>query len=331
MSTAQERLQQGYYNSAAVSGANPGGLASGGHVPNFPAALQDLGVVAQDVGAKAAATFGAAQSAGQSATAAHDDRLLAQQAAQQAAQFDPSTKATLGANVRFASVAFGVGPAFFYEVSTDGRTALRTSSSGLFVFETNGNLGAGGQFIAAGGNPCFHAGNDGSGSGLDADLVRGQVPSVGAAANSLAARNGDGSSGFKAVYLAPGGQVFFEGIQAGFYEYDASTLGFGKAIYVGQGVSASELRQRSDRRLKRDIQPLETGGRLAPVRFVLKDTGEEHIGFIAQDVAEVRREAVRVGGGEGEQPMLEVSPMALIAHLAAQVNALQDRLDAAGL
>ena len=46
---------------------------------------------------------------------------------------------------------------------------------------------------------------------------------------------------------------------------------------------------------------------------------------------EVRREAVRMGAGEDDQPILEVSPMALIAHLAAQLNALQDRLDAAGL
>ena len=47
-------------------------------------------------------------------------------------------------------------------------------------------------------------------------------------------------------------------------------------------------------------------------------------------------EAVREGardenGAPDERPILEVSSMALVAYLAAQVNALHDRLDAAGL
>lgn len=44
--TPLERLQSGYYNSNPVSLANPGGMADGGHVTNFPAALADFGNVA---------------------------------------------------------------------------------------------------------------------------------------------------------------------------------------------------------------------------------------------------------------------------------------------
>lgn len=51
MTTALERLQGGHYNSNPVSGGNPGGMADGGHVINFPAAMEDIG----EVGAAAAA------------------------------------------------------------------------------------------------------------------------------------------------------------------------------------------------------------------------------------------------------------------------------------
>lgn len=48
--TALERLITGFYNANPYSaGANPGGLANGGHQFNFPAALQDVGIVAQQL------------------------------------------------------------------------------------------------------------------------------------------------------------------------------------------------------------------------------------------------------------------------------------------
>lgn len=47
--TALSRLQSGYYNSAAVSALNPGGLSGNGHVTNFPALLVDVGDVAAQV------------------------------------------------------------------------------------------------------------------------------------------------------------------------------------------------------------------------------------------------------------------------------------------
>lgn len=49
MTTPLERLNSGYYNSEPVSEANPGGFADGGHVVNFPAALQDIAAVAESI------------------------------------------------------------------------------------------------------------------------------------------------------------------------------------------------------------------------------------------------------------------------------------------
>ncbi len=54
MSVTSNRLASGYYNSQAVSLANPGGFAAGGHVTNFPAALVDIGVVVNEAAASAA-------------------------------------------------------------------------------------------------------------------------------------------------------------------------------------------------------------------------------------------------------------------------------------
>lgn len=355
MSTAQERLQQGYYNSAAVSGANPGGLASGGHVPNFPAALQDMGVVAQDVGAKAAAAVAGAQSAGQSAAAAHDDRVLAQQAAQAAGQFDPSayvqkTGGDMTGSLRVGSVlsvraqapADGEGGEMVLE-APQGYPEIRIDNykGRLRAYNLSGWqnwLDYDGVNLMIGVNKVFHPGNDGSGSGLDADMVRGVIPHHEANPSTMVTRDGNGYSHCRGYVIEPGaGENIYWGSIDGGIKRDGTGLRCDKTMYFDSWISASEVRQRSDRRLKTDIEPLVGPlGRLTPVRYVLTATGEVMVGFIAQDVEAVRKEAVREGSSEaaqipGERPLLELDAMALIAHLTAQVNALQDRLDAAGI
>lgn len=45
------RLRDRFYNSRPLSAGNPGGLAGDGHVTNFPAALEDVGLVGQQVAA----------------------------------------------------------------------------------------------------------------------------------------------------------------------------------------------------------------------------------------------------------------------------------------
>ncbi|MCW5723436.1 MAG: hypothetical protein KIS81_00595 [Maricaulaceae bacterium] len=71
------RLLAGYYNSDPVSGGNPGGLAAGGHVQNFPAALADVGAV----GALVAGAEPAAASAASSAAQAESARIAAEASA----------------------------------------------------------------------------------------------------------------------------------------------------------------------------------------------------------------------------------------------------------
>ena len=77
--------------------------------------------------------------------------------------------------------------------------------------------------------------------------------------------------------------------------------------------------------MKRAIESLDgAGGRLRPVTYVLKATGEQRVGFIAQEVAEVRPEAVRAN----QDGVLEIDTVALIAELSRQLNRALDRLDA---
>ncbi|MNU42673.1 hypothetical protein D3C71_314380 [compost metagenome] len=68
--TPLQRLLTGYYNSGVVSEANPGGFADGGHVVNFPAALADLGAVADGIVLDADAIAGAGEKAAQAAASA---------------------------------------------------------------------------------------------------------------------------------------------------------------------------------------------------------------------------------------------------------------------
>lgn len=70
--TPLERLLDGYYNSDPVSETNPGGFGDGGHVLNFPAALTDLGLVANGIvlDAEAIGDAGAQADAAQASAAA---------------------------------------------------------------------------------------------------------------------------------------------------------------------------------------------------------------------------------------------------------------------
>jgi len=83
-------------------------------------------------------------------------------------------------------------------IATDGKTyAIRLTVAGeLEVFNITDSvsvlkLGPTAGGIAAGGNTVWHAGNDGSGSGLDADLLRGRKYFVQASDPGGAAATGD--------------------------------------------------------------------------------------------------------------------------------------------
>ncbi len=335
MTTALERLYGGYYNSAGFSGANPGGLSNGGHVANFPAALADIGVVAQAVGTQSAAAVSAA-------TTAEAAKVAAQAAAAAAAVYDPTLKAnksgdtftgavtmqgSAGGRLRMSpSSAGNSGVLEFLGAADPARSYIFNNGTTTLLVGTSGQNWQilGGLFID--GVPPFTSANDGSGSGLDADFLRGFAPTSGSTANSVMVRDANGDSSLRRLFFAGGGGLYFS--NSGVLDVlDVNTLNLNKGLYLLGPCSASVLTERSDRRLKTEICDLEQVGRLRPARYQMIDTGEARIGFIAQEVETVRPEAVRLGAAD----LLEVSPMALIAHLAQQLNAALDRLDAAGL
>lgn len=337
MSTAQERLFGGYYNSAGFTGANPGGLANGGHVQNFPAALQDIGAVAQTVGVQSAAATGAATTA----VAARDQAVAA---AAQAAQYDPSSKVSKAGDTMTGMLRLGLVANYKVEFRAGGSSA----QGGIDFVEPGGAYeariytAAGSQYFEAPvGRPWrftspvilptgipFTSGNDGSGSGLDADYLRGREMATGTIANTIMLRGSDGSSELKTLYLATGGGINFSAINGTMNVRDANNIGLDKGLYLTGTLSAAVVTERSDRRLKREISDIGPVHRLRPRRFIMNDTGEGRLGFVAQEVAEVCPMAVFVGSGgpETAEPMLEVSPMALIAHLAQQLNDALDRI-----
>lgn len=341
MSTPQERLFGGYYNSAGFSGANPGGLANGGHVQNFPAALLDLGTVAQAVGVQSIAAAGAAAATGADRSAVAADRAVVQQLVGNL----PAGVVTQGQDLVRAGGAGGNGsvalnrggPTFTGFVEFRNAAGVRYGYIGTattddkqisFIAENGGGFSFAARAKFGGFTP-FDPGNDGSGSGLDADFFRGRALAADALADTVPQRSSDGSCVFKTLYLAAGGGINFAAINATMNVRDSTSIGLNSGLYLSGTLSANVVTERSDRRLKRDVSDLGPVDRLRPRRFIMKDTGERRIGFIAQEVVEVCPMAVRLGshGPETTHAMLEVSPMALIAHLARQLNDALDRLD----
>lgn len=340
MSTPQERLFDGYYNSAGFTDANPGGLGNSGHVQNFPAALQDIGVVAQDVGVKSGAAAAAAGAAQGSAAAAAEDRLLAQQAAASAAEHDASGRVlktgdsmsgplkVVGGDGGYVELAPGPGPTGgfinFSDVGGGYKARIYTAAGHqYFEAETDRQWRFTTPVQIQGVFPWSPA-NDGSGSGLDADYFRGREPAFGAIANTIAQRSADGSIAFATIYCAVGGGLYFNELSAALTVRDADAIQFPKGLYLGGALSASTVTERSDRRLKKKIEDMRAADRLRPRRFVMKADGAERAGFIAQEVMLICPEAVAVG----TDGVLEVRAMALIAHLSAQLNAALDRIAA---
>ncbi|MBA4792281.1 MAG: hypothetical protein H2041_01295 [Phenylobacterium sp.] len=101
MSTALERLADGYYNSGLISPANPGGLAGNGHVTNFPAALADVGAVASDIASAVNLVLSVEGNAQAAALAAGAAQASADEAAGFAAAIDPARIDALERRAKF--------------------------------------------------------------------------------------------------------------------------------------------------------------------------------------------------------------------------------------
>lgn len=110
-------------------------------------------------------------------------------------------------------------------------------------------------------------------------------------------------------------------------------LSVGKSIYVGQNISCVALTQRSDIRLKSDIQTL-TGSldkvcKLQGVKYIYKETGRKHIGLIAQETEKVFPEFVDTNPTDSIKSIQYGNIVAVlieaVKELSAQVKELQSR------
>lgn len=100
--------------------------------------------------------------------------------------------------------------------------------------------------------------------------------------------------------------------------------------YNGKQMAAADFVISSDIRLKEEITPFRFNGRLRPVNFKMRETGEWDFGFIADEVAEFYPEAVgviRKDGGLLDGKMIkQLSYQKLTAVISFQVNRLEDEV-----
>lgn len=101
--------------------------------------------------------------------------------------------------------------------------------------------------------------------------------------------------------------------------------------YNGKQCAAGDFVISSDRRLKKDIVPLNFRGRLNPVKFTMIKDGRQDIGFIADEVEVLYPEAVGeiecVDDGPLKGKMIkQLSQQKLVAVVSHQVNAAEDAI-----
>jgi hypothetical protein len=202
------------------------------------------------------------------------------------------------------------------------------------------------------GNTVWDAGNDGSGSGLDADTCDGQhlgttanptfntVRSPGANADvRLSVWSGTTygigmTSGVTLGYLNDYAMTFCmnndndrgfwwgysgQGKSAG-----AMSLTTNGRLWVTSHITSPAFYYTSDRALKKNIKPIEnafeTINKLQGVTYTLRETEEKSLGFIAQDVEQVLPEFVK--GEEGQKTVNYGQMVALLTEAMKEQQAM---------
>lgn len=111
-------------------------------------------------------------------------------------------KAVVGGTSGMATATTGLG-AFEVRAGVSGAAMVEVNRNGVWRgyigVDTDNVWKVGGGSMGAVAYKLWHEGNDGSGSGLDADLLRGQALSVSGTANTVASRDGNGATGFQVV------------------------------------------------------------------------------------------------------------------------------------
>jgi len=107
---------------------------------------------------------------------------------------------------------------------------------------------------------------------------------------------------------------------------------FAQDVYVANTLTAQELAQESDKRLKKDITPtkydLNNVLNLNPVDYKLKSNDKDQIGFIAQEVRDVIPELVNGVEGDLEKgETLSINYIGLIPVLTKAIQEQQSQID----
>jgi hypothetical protein len=201
---------------------------------------------------------------------------------------------------------------------------------------------SGGVNIA--GNTAWHAGNDGSGSGLDADLLDGQHGSYYYPASNPngyttytanQALNTTSNPTFNDVYVAD--QILHSGDTNTYMQFHAGdqwrvVVGGSERLEVKNSsphvLVSGDLNSTSDIRLKDDIKPIENAlsdvCKLEGVSFNWKDTGTKATGFIAQQVEPILPDLVSTSEDDG---IKSVNYIGLIGHLVEAIKEQQVQID----
>lgn len=220
----------------------------------------------------------------------------------------------------YLTVNGGSGAAIWQWLNGDGdNTYLEQTSIGLRYNDGSTN------------RTVWHSGNDGAGSGLNADTLRGLFPSNFAQLNTTT----DNANKYLLLHREIGGgsavlyvnQTDSAGSIARFYKgaSEGSTSGTDQVSIESDGsiiatgnITADDFIQSSDERLKSNIQPLETKPIKADWKsFEMKD--RKRVGVIAQELEENHPEFVHTN----EEGYKSVSYIDL---LVAKIHELENRI-----
>ena len=107
---------------------------------------------------------------------------------------------------------------------------------------------------------------------------------------------------------------------------------FAQDVYVANTLTAQELAQESDKRLKKDITPtkydLKSVLKLNPVDYKLKSNNKDQTGFIAQEVRDVIPELINGIEGDLEKgETLSINYIGLIPVLTKAIQEQQSQID----
>lgn len=112
---------------------------------------------------------------------------------------------------------------------------------------------------------------------------------------------------------------------AWYYKNESAGIDAQKMYLTSGGtlVTVGDVTAYSDKRLKKNIKPLEVRGELNPVTY--EKDGKENIGFLAQEVQELYPELVHTDEGT-EEKYLSLNYAQLTAVLYAEIKELKERL-----